>query len=156
MLCLPLAFAAEHIQGVYIMTRHGIRAPQEALPNDTEEWVCKKNHLYTFAHAGTTIEPSPYLTLHFDVKNANVGSCFGGQLADQGYEQHTELSTIWKDLYPDLFNSDHLRTTIYPRVELSLLGQLTELNEPVSKASKSPQYLDTSTIPDNCSWHPVY
>lgn len=122
MLCLSLVFAEDQIQGVYIMTRHGIRAPQEALPNDTKEWVCNRRHLYSFAHTGKKIESSPYLTLHFDVKNANKGSCFGGQLADQGYEQHTTLSTIWKTLYPDLFNSDHLRTTIYPRVELSLLG----------------------------------
>ncbi|CAL6101689.1 Acid_phosphatase [Hexamita inflata] len=120
------------------------------MPNAPAPWICDLHHYFNF-ESNTTTTPKTSLKLNFDVKNLLPGTCFLGNLADQGFEQHRHLNTIWTELYPQFFQNKSytpktVRTTNKSRTRMSLCGQLRE----TSYASVSTYDLDSSVIPDAC------
>ncbi|CAL5977876.1 Acid_phosphatase [Hexamita inflata] len=138
------------------MTRHGIRTPLKPFPRDPGFWSCASHHVLNFQHNSAPIKPTPGLKLHFDVKNAHPGSCFSGQLADNGYQQHLDLSNLWSKLYSNIGHTPSIRSTAVHRVRLSLNGQLNNFGQFVNNAQIAVQALDSAVVPDNCSWDQQY
>ncbi|CAL5977852.1 Acid_phosphatase [Hexamita inflata] len=146
---------------VFIMTRHGIRTPVKAYKNDDIPWNCSKNHLYNFQYQKNLLNTKD-LKLNFDLKNHHKGNCFKCQLTDDGYDQHANLSNIWQAIYPELYQAADLRSTVVPRVQLSLVGQLTQrssgsqLNKSINLVHVATKYMDSGVVSDNCSWNSQY
>ncbi|CAL6089437.1 Acid_phosphatase [Hexamita inflata] len=131
---------------VLIVTRHGIRTSLFPYPNDTAVWNCFKNNQFNFQSIYESHIKQEALKLHFNVKNIAPGSCYKGQLADQGYAQHENLHQIWKRLYPSIFTNTHQRSTNSHRTRQSLLGQLQSTN----LIHVSTWTMDTAFLAENC------
>ncbi|CAL6089435.1 Acid_phosphatase [Hexamita inflata] len=140
--CISLCISPSQ---VIIVTRHGIRSSLYPYPNDTAFWSCSKSNLINF-QSNTTTSPITSLNLRFDVKNMVPGSCYKGQLADQGFSQHQHLNTIWSSLYPSLFTPTNQRSTNKHRTRLSLLGQLNS-NQIIHVSTWT---MDSAFLAENC------
>ncbi|CAL6009798.1 Acid_phosphatase [Hexamita inflata] len=157
---IHLSFLQQELQSVFIMTRHGIRTPTKVFKHDQQYWNCSNVNLYSFQYKNEQPKNTE-LKIHFDIKNQLNGSCFIGQLMDKGFVQHQDLSNLWQELYGELYQYAEFRSTVMHRVIVSLVGQLTNiqnnytqqiLGKSVHNIRVATKHMDSAVICNNCSW----
>ncbi|CAL6009790.1 Acid_phosphatase [Hexamita inflata] len=152
---MVVILSQESLKRVLVITRHGIRLPLVSFPNDPCTWTCLRQQKLNFQHSNVP-PPNSNLNLVFDVKKSYIGSCFAGQLADQGFVQHESLSDIWFNLYPNHFTHQKLRSTTKERVRLSGAGQLQKLNLNLSIVHEASIGFDSLAITNGCPYEYQY
>ncbi|CAL5996117.1 Acid_phosphatase [Hexamita inflata] len=151
------SLSIKEIKQVFISTRHGIRTPFKGLPDDIIQWNCPQVFM-KFQNNNKNVS-NRSLKLNFDVKKLIKGSCYHGQLSQEGYNQHLQLAKHWSQLY--YINSETIgkwktRSTVVDRVRLSLSGQLSEIKQSNINIKVGSKFFDSAIVPGNCSNDKVY